>query len=118
MRAGRLDRRVRLIAPGTLTHNGMANVTGGETTLAIVAAEFKPGKGSERLENARVAADAPVTWRIRWSPDVAALDPRHRLVEQRGSEDFGPVFDIHSVVELGRREGFEIVAVARADGGG
>lgn len=118
MRAGKMDRRVRLIEPGAVAHNGMAKITDGGTTLAIVAAEFKPGKGSERLENARVAADAAVTWRIRWSPDLTFLDARHQLVEQRGGVDFGPIFNIHSVVELGRREGIEIVAVARADGGG
>ena len=117
MNAGKMDRRVQLLRGGALVHNGIQRVQGPDFLIAEVWAQFSPGRGSERRAMAEDQADAPVTWRIRYSAAVADLNPRDRLQEMRAGVAFGPVFDIKSVVELGRREGLEIVAIARTDQG-
>lgn len=115
MRAGRMDRRVRLLRQ-SMVDGGMARIPGDYVALAECAAQFVPGRGTERREMAGTSAVTAVGWRVRWSTGIADLNPADRLVEIKNGVAIGPVYDISSVVELGRREGLEITATARADG--
>lgn len=115
MKAGQLDRRLRILKPGLPVDDGYGERDGGFVTLADVWARFLPGKGSERREMAATEAVVPVTWIIRWSPTVRAVDPTHRVVALKNGLPAGPVFDVKSVVEVGRREGVQIEAIARAE---
>ena len=104
--AGKLDRRLEI-----LVREEVRDPLSGESreawpTLAEVWAEVVPGLGAERYgEQQRVATNA-TRFRIRFRDDVT---PLNRL-RYRGRE-----YDIHGVQEIGRREGLEILAEARAE---
>jgi SPP1 family predicted phage head-tail adaptor len=108
--AGKLDRRITLQRITGTVDDGYTS-TPGWAALAKVWAQYLPGTGQERSEQAERAATIVETFRIRWSSDVADLTPADRLVFQDRT------YDIKSAVELGRREMIEIKAVARSDGG-
>jgi SPP1 family predicted phage head-tail adaptor len=108
--AGKLDRRITLLGITGAVDDGYTS-TPGWATMATVWAQYLPGAGQERTEQAERSATIVETFRIRWSSDVADLTPSDRLVFQDRT------YDIKSAVELGRREAIEIKAVARADGG-
>lgn len=61
-----------------------------------------------------VGADQLVAWQtvrffFPWSPAIAALTPRDRLV------DHGQQFDVRAIAELGKRAAIEVTAQARVD---
>lgn len=110
MIAGALRWRVRIERMGALIDDGLTKRPSGWVVLAdAVPAEKKPGRGSERVQLAARDADAPVTFRLRWSSEVADVNPKDQLIFE------GKPFDIKSVAEIGVREGLEIVAMVRAD---
>lgn len=111
MDAGSLDRRVTLLRAGTVTDD-YGDEVDGFTELATVWASVRPSPGTERLASAENAATAPTVITIRYGRGVADLSPRDRIEYPVGS---GRMFDIKSVVELGRRDGLQIAAVGRAD---
>jgi SPP1 family predicted phage head-tail adaptor len=108
MDAGSLDRRVTLYQFGTV-NNVYGDLEPGYTPIATVAASVRPGPGNERLASAENAANAPTVFRVRWSSETASLNPKDQV------EYDGRRFNILSVVEIGRREGLELAATARAD---
>jgi SPP1 family predicted phage head-tail adaptor len=109
MDAGKLDRRVTLLAR-VLGKNGYnENVETWPEPGVEVWASYEPVKDAERLRAAEVAASITARFQIRWSPDVAAVDPTWRLTFEDRSHD------IVAVKEIGRREGLEISATARAE---
>lgn len=79
------------------------------STLATVQASKKDVSDRERIAAAEVAADITTRFQIRWDSSVADVNPKDRLVYE------GKTYDIVGVKELGRREGIEISANARAD---
>ena len=102
-----LDRRIA-IERATLTDDGFGKVHAW-TPLATVWAKSMPLSDGERWRAGSIGATATHRFRIRYSSQVADLNPKDRLVFE------GRVFDITGVKELGRREGLEITASARAD---
>lgn len=109
MRGGRLDRRINLQRTGTPTDDGFRTKPGGFATFATVWARVRPAPGTERFASGETAATAPIVFDIRWSSVVADLNPKDRVLFD------GRSYDIKSVNEIGRREGLEILGVARAD---
>jgi SPP1 family predicted phage head-tail adaptor len=63
------------------------------------------GTGAERREAAQEAGSAPATFRVLYSPKLAALSAKDR-VNFKGSD-----WDITSVIPIGFQEGFEITAM-------
>jgi SPP1 family predicted phage head-tail adaptor len=108
MLSGRLDRRIRLDRASTST-NAINEIVTTWAALATVWAEYEPLQDSERYEARQIGAIATARFRIRYSATVADLSPLDRVVFE------GRVFDIHAVKEIGRREGLEITAAARAE---
>lgn len=108
MRAGSLDRRVTL-QRYTETRDEYNAPVLSWGTLASVAASFEPLSDGERLRLGEVAATASARFVIRYSTTVADLNPKDRLTFE------GVVYQILHVKPVGRREGIEITAVARAD---
>lgn len=104
LRAGNLDRRIT-IERATLTDNGMCRVPGW-ATLRTCWAMRRPDRGGERADNDQRQATAAVVYRVRWWAAAASVSPADRIVDQ------DIVFDIVSVLEIGRREGLEIAARA------
>lgn len=105
MDAGKLDRRIT-IERATVT----TDVLGGEVltwgTLATVWAQVIPVSDGERWRAEEVAATATHWFRIRWGVGVMPTD---RIVYE------GDVYLISGVKEIGRHDGQEITASARAE---
>jgi len=105
MRAGRLDRRVR-IERAVVTKNAHNEPVSTWELLAEVWAGKRDLATTERFASAQVAADITTEFTIRFRSDVT---PKHRLVID------GLIYDIKGSKELGRREGLIIMAAARTD---
>lgn len=109
MFAGNLDRRIT-IQRATYTQNALGEqIIATWNTLATVWAEVMPVSDGERIRALEVSAEITTRFRIRYSSTVASVNPKDRI-----SYD-GRVYDISGVKEIGRREGLEITAAARAD---
>lgn len=111
MRAGKLDRRIR-IERYTTTTNDFGEAVPAWAALATVWAEAEQIRDGERFAAGEVAAERTHRFRIRWSGKVDDLTPKDRVVYP--AED-GRTYNVISVKEIGRREGLEITAAARAD---
>jgi SPP1 family predicted phage head-tail adaptor len=109
MRAGPMDRRVTL-QRFTATRDEYNEPVQTWTQLATRWASYEPLSDGERFRASETAANASARFVIRWSTAVADLNPKDRLVFD------GTIFDIIHVKDMGRREGIEITAAARADG--
>ncbi len=70
---------------------------------------FRAVSDGERLKAGQTLADQTARFTIRWSSEVADVNPKDRI------QFDGRVYDIGGVKELGRREWLEITATARAD---
>lgn len=81
------------------------------TAVATVWASYQPVKDGERLAGGQVTASITARFQIRWSTTVSGVDERHRVLFD------GRVFDVVAVKEIGRRQGIEISATARAERG-
>jgi SPP1 family predicted phage head-tail adaptor len=75
--------------------------------VAQVWAERLELRGGERWNAQQVVANITCKYRIRWRDDVGPLD---RLADADGRE-----YDIHAALELGRREGLELLVAARGE---
>jgi SPP1 family predicted phage head-tail adaptor len=110
MQAGELDRRIELRRATTVT-----DATGGETrtwfAIATVWASKQDVRDAERVRAQEVGATITTRFQIRWSSDVADLDASDELVCE------GRTYAIEAVKEIGRRDGLEITAAARAERG-
>lgn len=111
MQAGKLDRRVTLVERVLTKAAFNEDVQTWPGPGRDVWASYEPIKDAERLRSAEVAASITARFQIRWSEAVSAVDPTWRLTFD------GRAFDITAVKEIGRREGLEITAAARAEGG-
>ncbi len=110
IQAGKLDRRIRIERAAQVSDGGLGTKPG-FTALATVSAQYLPQRGSEAREQLGREGKLLASFRIRWSTDVMSTGPGDRVVYP--AADDGQVWDIQSVVEIGRREGLEIVAAAR-----
>ena len=108
MEAGKLDRRIRLERI-VATRDELNSPVEQWLELATVWASKLDVRDSERFASAGVGAEIGTRFQIRHSKAVADLNPKDRLVFD------GRAYDIVGVKEIGRREGLEISALARAD---
>lgn len=113
MKPEKLDRKIK-IERFTVTTNDLNEEVRTWAELATVWAE----KGYRRANETQVAAEVSAIrvnrFAIRWSSQVDDLSPKDRI---ECPVESGVYFDISEVNEIGRREGLEIFATARADGG-
>lgn len=105
MEAGKLDRRIS-IERAVITTDPLGGDSYVWSELAEVWAEVLPISDGERWRAAEVAANVTTRFRIRWGANVT--------VEDRIAYD-GRTYEIVGVKEIGRREGQEITAAARAE---
>ncbi len=100
MRAGKLDQRIN-IEQNSPVQNSVGEQTDFWTTLATVWAEVVPLKGRETFNSDQVIAIADVRFRIRHRE---GLDNSMRIV-------YGDnVYNIHSILKIGRREALDLFA--------
>jgi SPP1 family predicted phage head-tail adaptor len=110
MRAGDLDQRITIrraaITAAASAFNEPEEVW---ADLATVWAQAKDASAAESLRAAEVGAEITTRFTVRWSPTIAGIDPRDRVL-WRGREH-----NITAVRDVGRRAWREIDAVARAE---
>lgn len=109
IRAGELDRLVTIKRPQAGQPNAINEVIDGWTDVGPLWAKKTPVNDTERARASEQGAVVTDRFLIRWSSDVAALDPRWLLTFD------GRTYDISGVKEIGRREGLEITAAARGE---
>lgn len=102
------DRRITL-RRATSAPNGFNEPVLTWSDLATVSARWRDASANERLRAAEVGALLSAIFEIRWSPTVANIDERDRLMFD------GREYDITGVTDIGRREKREIRAVVRSD---
>lgn len=106
--AGKLDRKV-VLERFTESRDEYNEPVRAWAVLARRSASCEPLSDGEKFRASETAADASARFVIRYSRDVADLNPKDRLIFQ------GVVHEIIRVKEIGRREGLEITTAARAD---
>lgn len=99
MWAGKFNQRIT-IEQNSPVQNSMGELTAFWTTLATVWAEVLPLRGRENFNGDQVIAVADTRFRIRHR---AGLDNSMRIVYREN------VYNIHSILEIGRREGLDIL---------
>lgn len=122
MKAGTLDRRVTLMRKTeTQSASGEPIVSWG-VLAGPRAASITPVSGTERYQAPQIQAQEQVEIRIRWSQDIADLSPRDRVIYPALDPDDPPeeiadthIYDILAAIEIGRREGWRIIATRRTD---
>lgn len=105
MRAGRLDRLI------TIQRKTSAVDSFGEpietwATLVTVWSEMIPVRGQERYAAMQEIAEIDTVFKVRFRTGITPLD--------RISYD-SRIYDITHVLEIGRREGLELMTKARAE---
>lgn len=105
MRAGRLDRRIA-IQQNTPTANSVGQEKESWSDLHTIWAEVTPVRGAERYAVNQDAAVIEEKFKIRYVPGIT---PKNRIFYNNRA------YDIKGVLEIGRREGLEIHASARAE---
>jgi len=108
MLAGPLDRRITL-RRFTSTQDVYGDPVETWADLATVWASRRRASARETLAAAEVSAAITDIFEIRRDSAWSNLSPKDALVFE------GRTYDIASVDEIGRREGFRIAAVARAE---
>lgn len=108
MQAGKLDRRVQF-RRFTPTEDGFTTVEVWANHGVPVWASKREASDRERMAAMEVSATITARFQVRYSAFTAGITPKDRLICE------GREFNIVGIKELGRREGFEITANARAD---
>jgi head-tail adaptor len=105
--AGKRDRVVTILRP-TFTTNTQNEQVEGEPDTKVRLASVKPAPGSERFQSAETAAQAPMRFVFAYEPDLV------RVTDSIEHDD-GRIYAVASVTEIGRREGWEVLATARGE---
>lgn len=120
-----LDRRIDLQRRAqTQSASGAPRDTWADL-ITRLASSYRPLSGSERSTAPQWIASEQVEFMIRWRADLAALNPKDRVIYPAIMDGLSPadevtedrVFDIMEVHEVERRAWVQIKAVRRADGG-
>lgn len=119
MRAGRLDRLIDIQRKSEAADDYGQPV---ETWAAIASrrpASYRPLRGSERFASEQFIAREQVEFRVRYSLDISDVDPLDRIIYPALSGSpaaaASAIYDIIAVHEIGRREGFQIIASRRPE---
>ncbi|MEX0854102.1 MAG: phage head closure protein [Bauldia sp.] len=107
--AGRRDRRIT-IERAVETFNALNEGVKTWQGFAELWAEYRPLSVREQLQAAEVASEITASFRVLASKKARAITPKDRIVWDR------KIFDIAGIQPIGR-EGLEILAAARNDGG-
>lgn len=100
MRAGRLNRRIT-IQQVTETQDSYNALTESWSTYKTVWAEVVPKRAREYFSQAETVSQSDIMFRIR---HISGVTTKMRI-----SYD-GNVYDIQSIIEIGYKEGLEIMA--------
>lgn len=104
MRAGRLDRLITIEQPIESTDPSYGAPIQTWATLAQVWAQVKPVRGSEYFAAQQMNARVDTVFKIRYRSDLTT-----KMRISYGGE----LYDIQSIIELGRNDGLELMAIVR-----
>ena len=108
--AGKLDRRITLERFGTYKDEFNSDVEAWGPLCTVYAA-YEPIRDGEKFRAGETAAGLSARFTIRYSSQVADLNPKDRLTFK------GVTYDILNLKEVeGRNVGLEITCAARGDG--
>lgn len=110
MSSASYSRLITLTPPGTETGRDAFNapiLTPGTPVQTL--ADFRAVSDGEKMQSGEVMATMAARFRVRWSPVLAGVTPRWALAFE------GRAYDISGAKEIGRRDGIEITASARAE---
>lgn len=113
MKASGRDRQIK-IERYTVSTNELNEEVKTWATLATPLAAKGYRKASENQVAAETSAIRMLRFEILWTSTLAGLNAKDRIECPLDSSVY---FDISEVNEIGRHEGLEIFATARADGG-
>ncbi len=109
MRGGDLDRRVR-IETKTTARGATGQAVDTWSLLRTVWAKREMGRVFESFTAQQQFATAEAVFRVRYFPSAANMQPdTHRLVDGERT------YNILGAVELGRKEGVQIVCIGRGE---
>jgi SPP1 family predicted phage head-tail adaptor len=106
--AGELYRKIS-IRRASLAANAFNEQVATWVVIAEVRAKVTPVQDGERLRAGETLASRMSRFIVRWSKLTRTIDPTDRVMFE------GREYDINGVKEIGRREGIEITATARAE---
>jgi len=110
MRAGKLDRRITFIMKVQVGPDSFGDMQTVDRTVGPVWAAVIPVSDGEQMRAAQAGATLTHRFQVRYSCQVAAVDAMAQIVfEGRTYAIIAPP------KEIGRREGLEFSATARAD---
>lgn len=107
LQKGRLDRRVTIERP-TTGKDAQQNDVDSWSAHATRWASVRPAPGTERFASAETAAEAPMRFVFMYELDLVRVTDR--LLHEDGRRYYAA-----SVTEIGRREGWEVLAAARGE---
>jgi SPP1 family predicted phage head-tail adaptor len=109
MQSGAMDRRIRIDQAQEVRSESGEIV---QTWLPLITtwAERNPLQGSELFQAQQIAAKVDTRYRVRYRSDVTPGSDL-RVVDLSDQREY----DITAVLEIGRREGLELLASARAE---
>lgn len=109
MEGGKLDRWITLQRNTPTQDTGSGENVDSWATLATLRAAKRDVSDTERVASAEVQAEITTRFQIRWSSAWSSLNAKDRLTCE------GKTYQIVGTKEIGRHEGIEISASARAD---
>jgi hypothetical protein len=109
MKSGSLDRSVVIQRQGAPVDDGYTMTPGAWATLATRKAQRITSRGREVFEQQGVDAEVPMTFVLRDDSVTRTITVKDRI------SFGGKIYDLKSVVEIGRRRGVELIGVASAD---
>jgi SPP1 family predicted phage head-tail adaptor len=107
--AGKLDRRVTIRRASYSQDSGSGEMLETWSNLAEAWASWRRASARETLAAAEVSAEVTDVFTMRWSPVLASVTPKDRVLYQ------GREYNVSEVAEVGRREGIMIRGAARAE---
>ncbi|WP_441280509.1 head-tail adaptor protein [Tardiphaga sp. 862_B3_N1_1] len=125
MRAGTLDRRVTIQRKSQTQSPSGEPIDAWANVVLRRPASMWPVDGSERYASPEEVAGEQIEFRVRYSADVAALNPKDRVIYPALSEAQAAdqnyvipersIHDVLAVLEINRREGLKIITNRRPD---
>lgn len=109
MRAGKRNKRITIMKKGAVTRNALNEPIATWTALGTFWSARLTQKPTEGWKAGQTAAQVERAFNVRYTSRTASITPEMQLVCDNRT------FEIISVVEHGREQGIDIVAIAPAE---
>lgn len=115
MRAGKLDRLISIQRKSVSRSNTGQEVISWVNLASQLPASVSPVRGDERFNGAQIVAQEQFEFTFRWFSAISDLAATDRIVyPSNDSPSINQVYDVIQVGEIGRREGFRVIAFKRS----